>query len=309
MKVKDLFDVRIGFTLHLNALSQAKGDSSINYVSRTGENNGVAARVEKAQNVNPYPAGLLSCAVGGTVLSTFVQDEAFYVSRDMYILTPLRKMSLQEKLYWCLCIKANAYRYCYGRLANKTLANLKLPDEVPAWVYTTSCVPINTKIKPRKLPLHTDRWAYFELGNLFQISVSKDQPLQKCSSGSIPFVSSSSQNNGVSSYVGEIPSQCANTITLARNGSVGSAFFHSAPYCASPDDVRVLTPQFAMTKYSALFICTVLEREKFKYGYGRKFGSKRMQSTRIKLPTTPSGTPDWQFMEQYIKSLPYSDRI
>ena len=30
---------------------------------------------------------------------------------------------------------------------------------------------------------------------------------------------------------------------------------------------------------------------------------------RIKLPVTPSGEPDWKFMEDYIKSLPFSRNI
>ena|GEM_PF-1848723 len=29
----------------------------------------------------------------------------------------------------------------------------------------------------------------------------------------------------------------------------------------------------------------------------------------VKLPQTVDGTPDWQFMEDHIKSLPYGDRI
>ena len=34
-----------------------------------------------------------------------------------------------------------------------------------------------------------------------------------------------------------------------------------------------------------------------------------MKKSRIKLPVTSSGEPDWQFMEDYIKSLPYSKNI
>lgn len=30
---------------------------------------------------------------------------------------------------------------------------------------------------------------------------------------------------------------------------------------------------------------------------------------RLKLPVTSTGAPDWQFMEDYIKALPYRDRI
>ena len=29
----------------------------------------------------------------------------------------------------------------------------------------------------------------------------------------------------------------------------------------------------------------------------------------IKLPVTLDGEPDWQFMENYMKSLPYGDRL
>ena len=29
----------------------------------------------------------------------------------------------------------------------------------------------------------------------------------------------------------------------------------------------------------------------------------------IKLPITTDGDPDWQFMENYIKALPYGDRL
>ena len=31
--------------------------------------------------------------------------------------------------------------------------------------------------------------------------------------------------------------------------------------------------------------------------------------TKIKLPVTAEGKPDWQFMEDYIKSLPFSKNI
>lgn len=34
-----------------------------------------------------------------------------------------------------------------------------------------------------------------------------------------------------------------------------------------------------------------------------------MYTLDVKLPITPQGTPDWQFMEDYIKSLPYGDRL
>jgi hypothetical protein len=33
-----------------------------------------------------------------------------------------------------------------------------------------------------------------------------------------------------------------------------------------------------------------------------------MKETLIALPSSDNNVPDWQFMENYIKALPYSDK-
>lgn len=46
-------------------------------------------------------------------------------------------MSLDRKLYYCLCIEANQFRYStYGREANRTIRHLTIPalEEIPSWV-------------------------------------------------------------------------------------------------------------------------------------------------------------------------------
>ena len=154
-----------------------------------------------------------------------------------------------------------------------------------------------------------EKWKDFMLNDLFVISVSKDKNIFNSDTGTVPYVASSSLNNGVTGFVDSEPSQNKNTLTIARNGAVGSTFYQSTDYCASPDDVRILTPKFDMNVYSGLFLKTIIECEKFKYGYGRKLGTARIKKLTIKLPVTAEGSPDWNYMEQYIKSLPYSDRI
>ena len=312
MKVRELFDVKYGVNLELMTLEIVSDDAvdSVNFVARTSANNGVVARVRRVDGIEPQPAGVLSCAGGGSVLSTFVQTEPFYSGRDLYILTPKNDMSLNEKLYYCMCIKANAYRYNYGRQANKTLKDIELPDYVPDWVYTTSIEPIKTIRKQGNYLLkNTDNWREFTLDELFHISVSKDKNLFDSENGTVPYIASSSDNNGVTGLVGSEPSQKANTLTIARNGSVGATFYQPKDYCASPDDIRILTPKFNMNAYIGLFLRTIIEQEKFKYGYGRKLGTARIKKVIIKLPITSKGLPDWAYMEDYINSLPYSDRI
>lgn len=103
------------------------GDTdAINFVARTESDNGISARVKRVEGKEPQPAGLITCAGGGSVLSTFLQEEPFYSGRDLYLLIPLQPMSKLVKLFCITVLKANKYRYSYGRQANITLPNLEL---------------------------------------------------------------------------------------------------------------------------------------------------------------------------------------
>jgi hypothetical protein len=78
----------------------------------------------------------LTVAGGGSVLETFLQSEPFYSGRDLYYLRPKVSMTVEQKLFFCMCIRANRFRYNYGRQANKTLREILIPDisEIPNWV-------------------------------------------------------------------------------------------------------------------------------------------------------------------------------
>lgn len=127
-KVNELFEVKYGINMELNTCIEAdlNDDDSINFVARTEANNGVSARVKPIEDKEPQPAGLITCAGGGSVLSTFLQEQPFYSGRDLYLLIPLYPMSRLAKLFCITVIKANKYRYSYGRQANLTLPYLEL---------------------------------------------------------------------------------------------------------------------------------------------------------------------------------------
>lgn len=308
MKVKDLFILHQGNGFELYNMGQSE-DSDVLFVSRTANNNGVVATVDRVEGTTPFAAGLITVALGGSVLSSFVQRKPFYTAFHIMVLEPLREMSFNEKLYYCMCIQCNKYRYSYGRQANKTLKDIDIPDTVPEWVNGISISPITTGRLGQVPSISATEWKWFCISDLFEVSVSKDPNLQNSNPGTTPYISSSAENNGVTGYVDTEPSQPGNVLTIARNGSVGTTFYQETPFCASPDDIRILTPKFNMTKYSALFIKTVIELEKFKYAYGRKLGSSRIKRLRIRLPAVTDELPDFTFMENYIKTLPYSDRI
>jgi hypothetical protein len=133
--VSEIFEAVYGSNLELNAL--VRDPHGVNFVSRTAKNNGVSAKVKRVEGLTPIEGPVLSVAGGGSVLETFLQLEPFYSGRDLYILRPLQQMTNDELIFYCCCIRANRFRYNYGRQANRTLKELMVPSTsaIPGWVY------------------------------------------------------------------------------------------------------------------------------------------------------------------------------
>ena len=146
VRIAQLFDVVYGVNLELNRLT--RDVAGINFVSRTARNNGVSARVRRLADVEPIPAGMITVAGGGSVMESFLQSEPFYSGRDLFYLRPKIVMTDQVKLYYCVCLRANKYRFNYGRQANRTLRNLEVPaiGSIPAWVLTTGLSSLEAMI-------------------------------------------------------------------------------------------------------------------------------------------------------------------
>lgn len=311
MKVKDIFDVVYGVNLELiNCNETSSVSNGVNFVSRTSENNGVVARVSLIDGVTPHEAGTISCAVSGSVLSTFVQSEPYYSGRDLYVLTPKIELKLVEKLFYCYVINANKYRYSYGRAANKTLKDIELPDEIPEWVYRVNLEnyykAIKTNVPYKNLELDTSNWQEFELIDFFEMFAGKYLNKLDYESGSIPYISTSDTNNGVMNFINQEPEFPENCITI---GKVGVTTYYQRSKFLATSDVTVLKPKGNfLNKYTGIFITTLIKLESKKWTYGRQIRLGDCKELIIKFPVK-DGAPDWGFMENFIKQLPYSDKI
>lgn len=311
-QVSDIFDIRYGHSLELNALAQTTPEKGVAFVSRKAGDNGISAYVEPIDDIEPGVAGEITCALSGNgVLTTCLQETPFYTGYHVAILTPKLVMSKAETLFYCLCIKSNRYRYSYGRQANKTLAELIVPSpkDVPSWVQKVSMDPFaeaDAPLADHEIQLPSPaQWKEFSYSSLFDIKKGQRLTKEKMTTGATPFIGAIDSNNGYRQFVSASPNHQSNTITVTYNGSVAEAFFQPAPYWAS-DDVNVLYPKFDMSLYVAMFLCTLIRQEKFRFNYGRKWHLGRMKESIIKLPTGPDGRPDWELMESYVKTLPYS---
>ncbi len=312
--LKELFTPVYGVNLELvNVVECKKNDeNSIRFVSRTEVNNGVSAYVKRMADVLPNPAHTISVAVSGSVLSSFYQDKEYYSGRDLYYLLPNRKMSKEEMIFYAFCIRANKYKYNYGRAANKTLKDILLPAEMPdsfkEITFSKISVPSDKKALQMRFNLDIKKWKPFQFTKIFNITGSKTTSvleLEEYGNGNYPYVTTQATNNGVGGFY-NFYTEDGGALTV-DSAVLGYCSYQSYNFSAS-DHVEKLIPKFKMNKYIAMFLVTIINQEQYRYNYGRKCSQDRMEKRGIKLPSK-DGNPDWRFMENYIKSLSYSSNL
>jgi len=310
VKLSELFDLKYGVNLELYSLDESEKREDgifIPFVSRTENNNGVSAFVKYDNNIKPISANTLTVAAGGSVLSTFLQPYEYYSGRDLYYLIPKKQMTERELIYYSICIKKNKYKYSYGRQANKTLKNILVPESIPDRFLDLKIENLNKKtFLDNKVSFQERRWNWFKISDLFEVTgtkTTKKEIIQESGVGIYPYVTTQATNNGVEGYYNLFTEK--GNVMVIDSAVKGFCSYQEQNFSAS-DHVEKLSPKFKLNKFIGLFLQTIINLEQFRYSYGRKFNQIKIRATKIKLPVDKNGNPDWQFMEDYIKSLPYS---
>lgn len=294
--VGDLFEVSTGQNLEYNRLEEHR--DGVNFISRTAKNNGVSGRVTVPPSVRISTGPAITVALSGSVLASFLQLEPFVTAKDVAILTPKDVMSTEQLLFYCSAIEAHKWRFSYGRQANRTLKTLDLPDFMPEeWEGRLDAMDYphirSLASKPlRDLP-DFSQWHPFSISEIFSVVTGNyNIPSGNRDSGLLPLVSASQNRNGISDYVSADTGATvfrAGTITLAKNGSVGEAFYQHSPFAAT-SDIAVLTPRTAMSEDTGIFIASVLRHQvKGRFAYGFKLNQSRFMNLRVPLPAVSDG--------------------
>ena len=311
--INEIFDIEYGNQFDFSKMEIEEYSGGINFISRGSSNNGFMAKVKIFKDIKPYQAGLITVTMGESyLLASFVQPEPFYTAQNIKVLKPKNPMSLGEKLFYCAAIQHNRFRYhSHSREANSTFDSIIVPSvvEIPSEYRMIAMPPLNNRpCINKEIVLNTNTWKPFSIGSLFKIVKGKRLTKADMIDGDIPFIGATAKNNGVTAYISNADNiHPANLITVSYNGSVGFAFYQPKPFVAS-DDINVLYPRFSLNVYIAIFLCNIISVERYRFNYGRKWDKDCMEGSCIYLPTK-NDKPDWEYMENFIKSLPYSTQI
>ena len=266
----------------------------------------------------------------------FYVDGEFTASDEISIFKH-PKLNLYNGLFLATIIKKNKNKYTFGRKAfnNKYSKNyILIPakkningDYEPDWQFMEDYIKAISKkvdfsdtiqVNSNKLlslntkTPDTSNWQEFELQVIFNIRSSKSSfTKDEVNSGKHLYITTSNKNNGVSG-TSDIYTEVGNVITV-DSATDGKAFYQESNFIGS-DHVELLEPyNFVLNKNIGIFIISILNLQMSKYGFGRKRSQIRLKKEVIKLPAKQNSNgkyePDWQFMEDYIKSLPYSSNL
>lgn len=320
--LKDIYEIQMGNGFDKNKMDEDTPE--INFVSRQSYNNGVDIKVGYVEGVEPFSAGLVTVALGGSYLgSCFVQDEPFYTAQNVAVMKPkFTKMTdaVNNFISGLVRYESSVKYYAFGRELNTHIRadfGIKLPVDFngdPDWQFMEDYIkslhhkPLTTKNKSGQVPdLNVQDWKEFSLYDYFDVIPGKYHYPEEYEEGTTPYYSASNENNGIGSYIDLKADFEGNKVVTGKVGC--TAFYAPEAFCAT-SDVNIFCPKFNMSPYVGLFVATVVNySENYKWAYGRQCRVGNSKRIKIKLPVDANGNPDWQFMEDYIKALPYGDRL
>lgn len=331
-----LFDIRKG--KRLTSEDQTEGNTP--YIGAIDSNNGVSNYIGQ----EPIHQGnTISLSYNGSVGEAFYQPLPYWATDDvnaLYLRPEYGKLCPATGLFVCSVLKHDKYRYSYGRkwtLDNMKTTKVKLPatsDGKPDWKWMESYIdslhnePLTTQNDPIIASFDTSDWKTFVFPEIFSIRKGfYNKKPDHVEAGDIPFLGAVDSNNGVTEHytyaeireatkTGDEPNSPIqqklfppNAVCVTNNGSVGYAYFQPERFTCSHDVTPLYRKDGEFNVLTGLFVATVIMHDRYRWEYGRKWRPIRMEHSTIKLPATPEGKPDWQWMENYIKSLPYGDRL
>lgn len=173
--------------------------------------------------------------------------------------------------------------------------------------------------------LNISEWKEFRIDSIFDVYTGGDLIIGEIEEGDIPIASNSSENNNIVAYTDIIPNRRlfdhTKSISIADRGKFWAFIQPRDFYLGTRVKGLVCKDYNILNAYQMIFIVCIINQESFKFSYGRNCCAN-LPNIKIKLPikhnydkepfiddsyrySTEGYIPDWQFMEDYIKTFHY----
>ena len=286
-------------------------EGNIPYVTRSAENNGKSGYCGNADRIVKG-----NCiTIGAEGFTAFYQENDFVAGNKVYALRH-RNLNNVNALYICTVLNKLSCLYSFNnaRILDKIKQEvISLPIDnngEPDWQYMENYMKEITKLAAKKVEklkeekpqtkIDTSDWKKFKIGELFECNIAKSLDFGKLEKGNTIFIGRTSTNNGVQGEVNASPCEKGNCITVSMVGD-NRAFYQSKEFAAS-QNILILRNK-RLNEKNGLFFAALINSLLAKYNYSNTVKKKEFISETIPLPVTPEGTPDFDYMENYMKNL------
>ena len=297
------------------------------YVSSSALNNGVDNFIGNEDGVRIFE-DCITLANSGSVGTAFYHPYKFVASDHV---TKLKNNLFNKYIYLFIATIANrlSEKYSFNREINdKRLGREKimLPIDgngLPDYTFMEEYMKAVEKrllaqykeyiMRVHNLDLNGGgkmknvQWKAFSLNEICDIRPGVRLVSREMIEGKRPFIGAADSNNGVTNFVSnKNASLDSNLLGVNYNGNgVAIGFYHPYEAIFTDDVKRIKFKQHEGNKYVYLFLKAAILKQKSKYQYGYKFSGERMNRQKIVLPATTEGTPDFQYMENYMQYREY----
>ena len=309
-KVGDLFDVTNGKKYP----SSIRQTGELPLISTTANNNGISDYI-KDRNDGVY-SNCITVAYSGSVGATFYHKEKVFVGETVIALLPKFKMNQYSGLFICSILSKINSKFSYTQkikvlqYKNEAISLPVTSEGAPDFDYMENYMKEITKLAAKRVEklkeekpqtkIDTNTWKKFKVGELFECNIAKSLDFGKLEKGNTIFIGRTSTNNGVQGEVNASPCEKGNCITVSMVGD-NRAFYQSKEFAAS-QNILILRNK-RLNEKNGLFFAALINSLLAKYNYSNTVKKKEFISETIPLPVTPEGTPDFDYMENYMKKL------
>lgn len=146
-------------------------------------------------------------------------------------------------------------------------------------------------------------WKEFRIGDFFEAERGKVKNIQPLCPGETPVIAAGAYNQGIAGMY-EIDSAYENRITISCNGAgCGSTFYHPYKFNVNGDAITLIEKDSMSDKAKGFIACILNGVFTRKYSYEEKCSPQKALDEIVRLPSTPDGDPDWDYMESYMANL------
>mgnify|MGYP003086738315 FL=1 len=180
-----------------------------------------------------------------------------------------------------------------------------------------------SQLEHKDIPaLDEKEWKQFGFAEVFDIKKGfYNKKPESDGTGTIPFLGATDSNNRVTRFLtlkeikhgtktGDLHNSPlekklfpGHAIAVTNNGSVGHAFYQATEFTCSHDINPLYLRDHEMSREEAAFLVKAIEQQGILFQYARKWRPIRMVKSKILLPVSDDGKPDYKYMEQYAKNM------